>query len=71
MDSRGVEFHFFFDRFLGRLCFGENQTEENAAYLKKGSRIQHELFQLMKALCEGKAEYSEIAESLERAARWV
>ena len=45
VDSAGAKFPFFFDRFLGRLCYGGNfECGDDAAFIKKGSKLQMELF---------------------------
>lgn len=71
VDSDGNVFNFFFDRFLGRLCFGKIDDNQDAAFLKKGSRIQTEAFTIIKNLCDGREEYKEIQSRLELARNYV
>ena len=35
---------FFFDRYLGRLCYGEYETKSDAAFIKKGSKLEKEVY---------------------------
>ncbi len=35
---------FFFDRFLGRLCYGKDETKFDAAYIKRGSKFEKEVY---------------------------
>lgn len=35
---------FFFERSLGRLCYGESHRDEEAAFIKKGSLFETELY---------------------------
>jgi hypothetical protein len=45
-DANKTEFPFFFDNFLGRLCFGAlHNTEEGAAYIKSNSQLEQEAFE--------------------------
>ena len=71
IDKTGRVFHFFFDRFLGRLCFGKIDDDDDAAFLKKGSRIQVEVFEIIGNLCNGHSEYAEIQLHLDRARNYV
>ncbi|VEP17274.1 hypothetical protein H1P_580021 [Hyella patelloides LEGE 07179] len=44
-DANKTPFTFFFDGFLGRLCFGaESYREETAAYIKANSKLEKEAF---------------------------
>ena len=45
----GKDVEFFFDRFLGRLCYGEYETKRNAAYIKCGSVFEKEVFSYLEA----------------------
>ncbi len=71
VDSNGTVFNFFFDRFLGRLCFGSTEDDEDAAFLKNGSRIQTEAFDIIETLCNGRDEYSEIQSQLKLARNYI
>ena len=35
--KNGKPIDFFFNRFIGHLCYGEDERENNAAYIQKGS----------------------------------
>lgn len=71
VDSDGTVFNFFFDCFLGRLCFGSIDDDQESAFLKKGSRIQTEVFAIIKELCDGRDEYKDIQSRLELARTYV
>ena len=45
--NKGKGVDFFFDKFLGRLCFGDYHTATDAAYLKKGSKLEKEAFEYL------------------------
>ena len=40
----GDRIEFFFDRELGRLCFGQHHTDHSAAFVKVGSPFEKELY---------------------------
>ena len=40
----GDRIEFFFDRELGRLCFGQHHTDDSAAFVKMGSPFEKELY---------------------------
>ncbi len=42
--KNGKDLEFFFDRALGRLCYGEHHTESDAAFVKKGSEFEKEVY---------------------------
>lgn len=72
VDSNGLVFNFFFDRFLGRLCFGKiADDDDDAAFIKKGSRIQTDVFDIIEKLCDGRDEYDEIQSRLNLARNYV
>lgn len=67
-DAEGNKFTFFFDRFLGRLCYGRSfEKGEDAAFLRVGSKIEKEAFALLESLAAASKEYEEIVKKLERA----
>ena len=71
IDSQGAKYCFFFDRFLGRLCYGQSDEDDNAAYLKKGSVLQIEAFSIIEKLCRDQPEYAEIQQRLTHARTYV
>ncbi len=71
VDSDGTVFNFFFDRFLGRLCFGSIDDDQDAAFIEKGSRIQTQVFAIINELCDGRDEYKDIQSRLELARNYV
>ena len=46
-NGKGIEF--FFERFLGRLCYGAYETKDDAAYIKKGSKFEGEVYLYLEA----------------------
>lgn len=70
-DAAGVRHPFFFDRSLGRLCYGTRDDTDDAAFLKRGSRLQREAFALLESLAGQSSEFVELRECLERARTWV
>ena len=66
-----VTYPFFFDRFLGRLCYGADEHAKDAAYLKRGSRIEQEAFELLENLAKASARYEEVARCLTHARNWT
>lgn len=47
--KKGQDIEFFFDRFLGRLCYGECEKADDAAYIKKGSQFEKEVYAYLEA----------------------
>jgi len=45
--KNGKEIELFFERALGRLCYGEYHTASNAAYIKQGSKFEKEIFEYL------------------------
>jgi hypothetical protein len=45
----GKDIDFFFDRILGRLCYGEYETKSDAAYIKKNSPFEREVYEYFEA----------------------
>jgi hypothetical protein len=67
-DAEGNRIPFFFDRFLGRLCYGNtHETGEDAAFIKVGSKFEKEAFALIESLATSSEEYKEIMQKLEQA----
>ena len=47
-DADGRVFPFFFDRFLGRLCYGStNETGDDAAFVTSGSVLANDVFAVL------------------------
>jgi hypothetical protein len=75
-DSAGTVYRFFFDRFLGRLCYGWSDEGDDSAFIRKGSKFESEAFSAIESAAAGSAaandpEYSRISESLVYARRWT
>ena len=59
---------FFFDRFLGRLCYGSTyETGDDAVFLKRHSKMEIEAFALIESLAATSPEYREIMVCLSHA----
>ena len=43
-DSDRRDVPFFFDRMVGRLCYGRDERAPEAAFITRGSAFEHELF---------------------------
>ena len=71
IDASGQVYAFFFDRALGRLCYGQNEDDENAAYLRKNSTIQIDVFAIIHELCANRLEYDDIASRLAHASNYA
>jgi len=63
---------FFFERFLGRLCYGSlYETGEDAAFLRRGSRIEQEAILLIEYLATKSPQYEELLEKIRHAKVWT
>jgi hypothetical protein len=63
---------FFFERFLGRLCYGPSyETGEDAAFLRRGSRIEQEAILLIEDLATKSPQYEELLEKIRHAKVWT
>lgn len=47
IDSAGHEYDFFFERFLGRLCFGWDEDADDAAFVKVGGALEREVLEIL------------------------
>ncbi len=70
-DGSGRRQCFFFDHFLGRLCYGEFEEDEFAAFLRPGSRLEQEAFALIESLARQSEDYAEVIERLRYAKTWI
>src|SRR6185295_15868038 len=71
-DSYGTLFSFFFDRFLGRLCYGSELNDgDDAAFLKRGSRIEAEAFSLIESSANQLRDGDEVLACLRHARTWA
>ncbi|PCJ11806.1 MAG: hypothetical protein COB04_18625 [Gammaproteobacteria bacterium] len=43
----GKDIELFFDRVLGRLCYGKYHTDDDAAFIKKGSDFETEVYEYL------------------------
>lgn len=71
-DANETYIPFFFDRFLGRLCYGSTyETGDDAAFLKPQSKIEREAFALIEELASASPEFSEVLEHINHARTWL
>jgi hypothetical protein len=75
-DSAGNVYRFFFDRFLGRLCYGSSDEGDDAAFIRRGSKFESEAFSAIASVAASSAAandpaYARISESLFYARRWT
>jgi hypothetical protein len=70
-DSAGTVFPFFFDRFLGRLCYGtSHHGSDDAAFIRRGSKFESEVFSAIETAALA-PEFSEVAKCLSHARHWT
>ena len=51
--KKGKKIPFFFDKILSRLCYGEYETEEEAAFIKVGCSFEKEIYDAITSALEG------------------
>ena len=71
-DANGTRFPFFFDRFLGRLCYGsQDEYSDNAAFVTSGSKLASDVFGVCEsAISLGVADADRIRAVVDRARHW-
>lgn len=69
-DIGGHEYHFFFDRFLGRLCFGKNDKDEDAAFVRVGSPLERDILDILDAAIATDETYAKLRKPVARARHW-
>lgn len=47
--KNGKDIEFFFDRELGRLCYGKHHTHSDAAFIEVGTEFEKEVFSYLEA----------------------
>ena len=65
-DGNGFLYPFYFDRFLGRLCYGMYYDEEST-FIQQGSDFEKEAFAIIEFAAQGHDQEKEILTHLERA----
>jgi hypothetical protein len=71
-DATGKLIPFFFDRFLGRLCFGSSsESGTDAAFLRRGSVIEREAFILIEGLATQSPQFAELLSKVHHAKQWA
>lgn len=70
VDAQGKHFPFFFDGFLGRLCYGSHHTDEDAAFIRRGSRLESEAFSAIQAAAPSSEDPKTVLNRLEHAKHW-
>lgn len=71
IDAAEVRTTFFFDRFLGRLCLGNDEHDDSAAFLKRDSPLERELYTVLPALDGAPEQVSLLREALTHAATYA
>ncbi|BCT93672.1 hypothetical protein LYSHEL_26990 [Lysobacter helvus] len=72
VDSEGNRFPFFFDRFLGRLCFGSaTEPDRDAAFLRPGSRVEQESIALIETLAQNSPQFPDLLGKIRHAKVWA
>jgi Zn-dependent M28 family amino/carboxypeptidase len=72
VDAEGNRFAFFFDRFLGRLCYGSaTESGHDAAFLRRGSRIEQEAIALIEELALDAPQFLELLVRIRHATEWT
>ncbi|MDJ0510856.1 MAG: hypothetical protein QNJ64_16605 [Crocosphaera sp.] len=51
--KKGKTIPFFFDKILSRLCYGEHQSKEEAAFIKVGCSFEKEIYDAITSALEG------------------
>lgn len=73
VDADGIVFPFFFERFLGRLCYGTTDAAgDDAAFVKPGSVIADVIFEVLtSALENGDLDHTErLRDVVNRGLHW-
>ena len=71
-DAAGHALPFFFDRFLGRLCYGSSyESGSDAAFLKAGSKIEREAISAIEALAASSEEFQVLLAKVRHAKTWI
>ncbi|GAB5517719.1 hypothetical protein [Rhodopirellula baltica] len=71
-DADGTRFPFFFDRFLGRLCYGSrDEDSDDAAFVANGSKLASDVFDACEsAITSGADDADRIRAVIDRALHW-
>ncbi|WP_457095895.1 hypothetical protein [Lysobacter sp. P5_B9] len=70
-DAGGNHFPFFFDKALGRLCFGWDEISDNAGFIKRGSRLEMEAFAAIEDEILRRDDLVELKPFFEKAKHWA
>jgi len=72
VDAKGTRFPFFFDRFLGRLCYGSgDEHSDDKAFVTSGSKLSSDVFEICRsAINEGIEDGDRIGAVIDRAVQW-
>jgi hypothetical protein len=72
LEDKACQRHpFFFDNFLGRLCYGNCPDDEDAAFLMRGSAIERDVFAILESLTKNSEEFEDVYEHLKHARTWT
>ncbi len=71
IDAAELRTTFFFDRFLGRLCLGNHEDDDSAAFLKRDSSLERELYTVLPGLDGAPEHVSLLREAMTHAATYA
>ena len=70
-DSAQQKYQIFFDRFLGRLCFGATHHEDDgAAFVKVGSPLESSIIDFLDHAISADPRFADLRDSVQRAKHW-
>ena len=71
-DASGTRFPFFFDRFLGRLCYGaKDEHSDDAAFVTSGSKLASDVFDVCEStIASGVDRADQIRAVVDQALNW-
>ena len=70
-DQAGQRHPFFFDQFLGRLCYGTYHDADDAAFLMRGSAIERDVYEILESLTNNSEEFEALHKHLTHARTWT
>jgi hypothetical protein len=71
IDAAELRTTFFFDRFLGRLCLGSDERDDSAAFVKKDSSLERELYTVLPGLAGAPDHVSLLRDALAHASTYA
>jgi hypothetical protein len=71
IDAAELRTTFFFDRFVGRLCLGSDERDDSAAFVKKDSSLERELYTVLPGLAGAPDHVSLLRDALAHASTYA